>query len=123
MAQTIAEPGSDADLVLVNRSETTVVQPETLLYRHHHTPYLGRTLAARVVQTLLRGETVFAGGQIVAAVVSGKPAKDFPDAAVFPRLEDAVEKLPHDTTFFIATPPALHFDQAKLVLQRASTCF
>jgi predicted dehydrogenase len=58
-----------------------------------------------------------AGGQKVAAVVSSQPANNFPDTAVFSRLEEAIEQLPRDTTFFIATPPALHFEQARLVLQ------
>lgn len=62
-------------------------------------------------------------GQQVTAVVSSQPAKNFPDAAVFPRLEDAVEKLPRDATFFIATPPALHFEQARLVLQKGFDLF
>jgi predicted dehydrogenase len=62
-------------------------------------------------------------GQRVAAVVSSQPAKNFPGAAVFLRLEDAVEKLPPDTTFFIATPPALHFEQARLVLQKGFDLF
>src|SRR3981081_110805 len=58
-----------------------------------------------------------ANGQQVAAVVSSQAAKNFPDAAVFVRLKDAVEKLPRDTAFFIATPPPMHFEQARLVLQ------
>jgi predicted dehydrogenase len=62
-------------------------------------------------------------GQQVIAVVSRQPAKNFPDATVFLRLEDAVEKLPRDTTFFIATPPALHFEQAWLVLQKGFDLF
>jgi predicted dehydrogenase len=56
-------------------------------------------------------------GQQVVAAVSSQPAKNFPDVAVFLRLEDAIAKLTRDTAFFIATPPALHFEQAKLVLQ------
>ena len=58
-----------------------------------------------------------ANGQRVVAVVSSQAAENFPGAAVFPRLEQAVERLPRDTTFFIATPPALHFAQATQVLQ------
>ena len=60
---------------------------------------------------------IAANGQSVVAVVSSQPAKNFPDTTVFVRLEDAIEKLPRDTAFFIATPPALHFEQAELVLQ------
>src|SRR6266704_2161033 len=58
-----------------------------------------------------------ANGQMVTAVVSSQPAQNFPDMRVFPRLEEAVGKLQRGTTFFIATPPALHFAQAKLALQ------
>jgi hypothetical protein len=64
-----------------------------------------------------------ANGQALAAVVSSKSAREFPDTEVFPRLEQAVEKLPRDTTFFIASPPALHFEQAKRVLQAGFDLF
>jgi predicted dehydrogenase len=64
-----------------------------------------------------------ANGQSVTAVVSSQPAKNFPGAAVFPHLEEAIEKLPPDTTFFIATPPALHFEQARLVLRAGFDLF
>ena len=64
-----------------------------------------------------------ANGQTVVAVVSRQPAKNFPNGAVFSRLEEAVEKLPRDTTFFVATPPALHFEQARLVLQSGFDLF
>jgi predicted dehydrogenase len=64
-----------------------------------------------------------ANGQQVTAVVSSQPAKNFPAASVFVRLEQAIEKLPRDTTFLIATPPALHFEQARLVLQEGFDLF
>jgi predicted dehydrogenase len=64
-----------------------------------------------------------ANGQSVTAVVSSQPAKNFANAAVFVRLEDAIEQLPRDAAFFIATPPALHFAQAKLVLQNGFDLF
>jgi predicted dehydrogenase len=56
-------------------------------------------------------------GQAVTAVVSSQSARGFAGTAVFSRLEEAIEKLPRDTAFFIATPPALHFEQTRLVLQ------
>ena len=64
-----------------------------------------------------------ANGQQLDAVVSSQPAKNFPDAAVFPRLEEAIAKLPRDTTFLVATPPVLHFEQAKLILQNGFDLF
>jgi allantoinase len=57
--------GADADLALVDLNQEFTVQREDLLYRHQQGPYLGRLLKGKVVQTLLRGRTVFKDGQIV----------------------------------------------------------
>ncbi|MFI5273126.1 MAG: allantoinase [Ktedonobacterales bacterium] len=59
--------GYDADLVLVDGSATTEVTPESLHYRHPHSPYVGRSLRARVVRTLVRGATVYADGRFADA--------------------------------------------------------
>ncbi len=48
-------PGADADLALIDLGAQVVLQPEDLLYRHRISPWIGRTLRARVVRTLLRG--------------------------------------------------------------------
>jgi allantoinase len=61
------EPGADADLVLVDLDGETTVAEAVLFYRHRRTPYAGRTLRGRIVRTLVRGTTVFAGGRIAAA--------------------------------------------------------
>ncbi len=60
------EIGADADLVLVDTRQRITIRAEELLYRHKHSPYVGRTLTARVVRTILRGQTVFKDGNIVA---------------------------------------------------------
>jgi allantoinase len=58
--------GADADLALVDlRAEFEVLASE-LFYRHHQSPYLGRRLRGKVVQTLLRGRSVFQNGKIIA---------------------------------------------------------
>jgi len=57
--------GADADLVLVDLSATGQLSAEDLHYRHRHSPFVGRTLSARVARTLVRGRTVFADGRIV----------------------------------------------------------
>ena len=57
--------GGDADLVLIDRRASTVVTTDELLYRHRHSPYLGRTLHSRIVRTLLRGQTVFDNGMLL----------------------------------------------------------
>lgn len=59
------EAGADADLALVDFREKTVVRAEELFYRHKQSPYVGRTLTGRVVQTILRGQTIFKRGQIL----------------------------------------------------------
>jgi dihydroorotase-like cyclic amidohydrolase len=63
------EPGADADLVLVDYTTSYELQARDLHQRHPISPFVGRTLRARVVRTLLRGQTVFADGQPV-----GEPA-------------------------------------------------
>jgi allantoinase len=47
----------------------TALSAETLLHRHPHSPWAGRTLRGRIARTLVRGTTVFAGGR-----VAGPPA-------------------------------------------------
>jgi allantoinase len=59
------EPGADADLVLVDLTASDELSAGDLHYRHRHSPFVGRSLGARVTRTLLRGRTVFAGGRIV----------------------------------------------------------
>lgn len=59
------EPGADADLALVDLSGSHVLHSSDLLYRHQHSPYVGRTLRGRVVATLLRGTTIYRDGTIV----------------------------------------------------------
>jgi allantoinase len=61
--------GADADLALVDLQHSSVLQADDLLYRHRHSPYVGRTLRGRVVRTLVRGTTVFQDGQIVSAPI------------------------------------------------------
>jgi allantoinase len=58
--------GADADLVMVDLRQTYDVERNDLMYRHPQTPYLGRALHGKVIQTLLRGRTIFKNGQIVA---------------------------------------------------------
>jgi allantoinase len=59
------EPGHDADLVLVKLGEQRVLAADDLRYRHLVSPYIGRELTARVVRTIVRGETVYADGELV----------------------------------------------------------
>ena len=57
--------GADADFALVDRAESFVVDATRLHQRHKLTPYAGRELLGKVHATYLRGELVFADGQLV----------------------------------------------------------
>ena len=58
--------GAQANLVLVDLGSDFLVRAEDLFYRHAQTPYLGRRLRGRVVRTILRGQTIYRDGKIVA---------------------------------------------------------
>jgi allantoinase len=57
--------GADADFAFVDFREKYWVRTEDLWYRHPQSPYVGRTLNGRVVQTILRGQTIFKRDKIV----------------------------------------------------------
>ena len=61
----IIAPGFDADFALVDLNQSFTVTKDDLFYRHQQSPYIGRALTGRVVQTILRGQTVFKDGKIV----------------------------------------------------------
>jgi allantoinase len=56
--------GHDADLVIWDPDEETVVNAAALHHRHAVTPYAGRRLRGVVHQTLLRGELIFDRGTV-----------------------------------------------------------
>jgi allantoinase len=55
--------GHDADFTLVDLSARETVTSESLEYRHPQSPYIGRTIAARMRQTFLRGQMIFDNGR------------------------------------------------------------
>jgi allantoinase len=57
-------PGYDADIVVWNPDEEFVVEPSVLHHRHKLTPYEGKKLAGKVLQTYVRGTRVFDAGTI-----------------------------------------------------------
>jgi allantoinase len=59
------EVGHDGDVVLVRLDDPRVLQREELFSRHRLSPYLGRTLTARVVATILRGRPIYRDGRLV----------------------------------------------------------
>ncbi len=55
----------DADLTLVNLSDTQTLTKENLFYRHKQSPCLGQTFRGVIRQTFVRGQAVFENGRIV----------------------------------------------------------
>jgi allantoinase len=58
--------GMDADLALVDLSQSVQLRPEHLMQRHRLSPYVGSSFRGCVVRTIRRGETIFANGEITA---------------------------------------------------------
>ncbi|MEY2544566.1 MAG: allantoinase [Verrucomicrobiota bacterium] len=64
--------GKDADFTIVDPTAEETVTADSLLYRHRHSPYVGRRLRGRVVRTVLRGQTVYHDGKL-----AGQPIGQF----------------------------------------------
>ena len=60
------EIGKDADLAIVDLSESNPVTSDSLHYRHRQSPYIGRKLGGRVIRTILRGQTIYHDGKLAA---------------------------------------------------------
>ncbi|MGI8682724.1 MAG: dihydroorotase [Mycobacteriales bacterium] len=59
----VLQPGAPANLVLVDPTARTTVDPSSLASRSRNTPYAGRELPARVVATFLRGRPTVLDGK------------------------------------------------------------
>jgi len=57
-------PGSDADIVIIDLEQTWTLSAADLFYRNKISPFIGRTLKGKVIQTILRGITVYERGVI-----------------------------------------------------------
>ncbi|MFD2830785.1 allantoinase AllB [Corticicoccus populi] len=51
--------GKDADFVFIKRNSPYELKKEDLAYRHKISPYVGRTIGAEVVKTILRGIEIY----------------------------------------------------------------
>ncbi|MFC5452232.1 allantoinase [Paenibacillus aestuarii] len=63
--------GADADLALVDLTLTYTLAAEDLLYRHKHSPYVGKTFSCRVQAAFLRGAKVYELGEGVKGRAEG----------------------------------------------------
>ncbi len=59
--------GFDADLALVDLDAIFILRRERLLDRHKFSPYVGRKMRGEIRRTILRGQTIYCDGNIVAA--------------------------------------------------------
>ena len=66
------EVGADADLVLFDPAEPWRLEARALHMNCDFSPYEGRPMTGRVVETLSRGEVVFVDGEACAAVGRGR---------------------------------------------------
>jgi allantoinase len=66
------QPGADADLVVVDLDREWTLTKEQLFYKNQISAYVGYTFKGMVLQTLVRGKTVFENGKIVAEPGYGK---------------------------------------------------
>lgn len=66
------QPGSDADLVIVDLDKDWTLDSNQLFYKNKHSAYVGCLFKGQVVRTLVRGRTVFADGEIKAQAGYGQ---------------------------------------------------
>lgn len=64
--------GKDADFVLIKPNAPYILKAEDLEYRNKISPYIGREIGAQVVQTILRGETIYSQETGLTEAFSGK---------------------------------------------------
>ncbi|WP_347565110.1 allantoinase AllB [Candidatus Enterococcus moelleringii] len=64
--------GKDADFVLIKPEAPYTLKAEDLEYRNKISPYIGREIGAQVVETILRGETIYSQSEGVTAEFPGQ---------------------------------------------------
>jgi allantoinase len=69
------EPGSDADMALVDLEKTWTLQASDLRTRWPINPFVGRAFSGQVQATLVRGSVVWQAGTARAAVGFGQPVR------------------------------------------------
>lgn len=72
--------GSDADFVLLDVNSEQTLRNRDLLYRHRQGPYDGRHCSVRVVETFVRGQTVWGEGRIAPGAPKGHFLRPTPKA-------------------------------------------
>lgn len=52
-------PKKNADFVFIQPNSSYVLTNNNLKYRHKVSPYVGRTISARITKTILRGDVIY----------------------------------------------------------------
>ena len=68
----VLQPGSDADIVLLDPEKKWVVNKDNLFYKNKFSPFIGRAITGSVEMTLLRGRIIYERGEIKAPLGLGK---------------------------------------------------
>jgi allantoinase len=71
----VLDPGSDADLALVDLDHTWTLEPSDLRTRWPINPFVGRTFRGRVMMTLVRGTPVWQRGDTCVQPGFGRPGR------------------------------------------------
>jgi allantoinase len=71
----VLDPGSDADLAMVDLGRTWTLEPGDLRTRWPISPFVGRTFQGEVVMTVVRGATVWRRGEVCVQPGFGRPAR------------------------------------------------
>jgi allantoinase len=71
----VLEPGSDADLVLIDLDQRWTLEAPDLQTRWPISPFLGRTFRGRVIATMVRGTDVWRDGAACVEPGFGQPAQ------------------------------------------------
>lgn len=87
--------GKDADFVLIKPNSAYTLKAEDLEYRNKISPYIGRTINAQVVQTILRGESIYSQEEGVSDLRKGEFILKKGSAKIKP-LDPTLEKEPKD---------------------------
>lgn len=66
------QPGADADLAAVDLNAPWTLRAEAMFSKNKHSPYVGCTFQAKVLETYVRGNLVYQDGKILAEPGSGR---------------------------------------------------
>jgi len=66
------QPGSDADMTVIDLDAEWRLSAEDLLYKNKHSAYIGYRFKGKVEQTFVRGQPVFQHGKVMAQPGSGR---------------------------------------------------